>query len=196
MRHAIFALFGTALLVGCATRTEVTTYDFSSRAGLYVLGYTTQEELRRAVEDRLVADIKARDMVAFASYVDLPVLEQTSRSSLLAAANEKQAIAILVVNQVTPGEDGVIDNPARITPEHPDLAAFYEYSKTVQRDYEPGSEVLAEVNAFLLQEDGARLIWSGTTWSFDADGQGSAISGISDNIANELSQMRDTLRAR
>lgn len=195
MRHALLAFLSTALLVGCTTRTEVTTYDFSSRTGLYVLGYTTQENLRRAVEDQLVADIRAKDMVAYASYEDLPELTAADRTSLIAAANEKRAIAILVINQVTPDAEGVIDNPARITPEHPDLAAFFEYSKSVQRSYVPGSEVLAEVNAFLLDGNRARLVWSGTTWSFDADGKGGAISGISDNIATELSEIQKSLRS-
>ncbi len=178
----------------CANKPEVVTYDFSSKAGLYVLGYATDENLRRAMENQLVADISARDMVAFASHADLPVLAEATRTELIKAANAKQALGVLLVNQVVPGEDGLIENPARISPEHPDLAAFYEYTKTVERRYTTGTEVFAEVNAFLLQGEGSRLVWSGTTWSFDADGKGGAISGMSDNIAAELEQIRDALR--
>ena len=184
------------MAAGCAGATDVVTYDFSKRSGLYVLGYTADEQLRRAVEDQLVADIQAMDMVAYASYQDLPVLDQTNRRSLIEAANEKQAIAVLVVNQVVPGEAGLIENPARVSTEHPDLASFYEYSKTVERDYQPGSEVFAEVNAFLLEGKKSRLIWSGTTWSFNADGKGGAISGMSSNIVSELVGIRDALLAQ
>lgn len=182
------------MFAGCSSNTEVVTYDFSKKAGLYVLGYAADENLRRSIEDQLVADIEALQMVAFASYQDLPVLTQTTRRSLIDAANAQQAMAVLVVNQVVPGEGGLIENPARVSTEHPDLAAFYEYSKTVERNYQAGSEVFAEVNAFLLEADKSRLIWSGTTWSFDADGKGGAISGMSSNIAKEIAQIRDRLR--
>jgi hypothetical protein len=188
-------LFLVALTASCATQPDVTTYDFSKRAGLYVLGYTASEEVRQRVEQQLVADVEARGMTAWPSHVDLPVLRQTSRSTVLNAANAKQALAVLVVNQVVPGEGGLIENPLRISPEHPDLAAFYEYTKSVEREFDPNKEVFAEVNAFLIEGDRGRLVWSGTTWSFDADGKGGAIGGMSTNIADELEDIRRALLA-
>ena len=196
MSKLIFVLGLLAAVCGCVAKTDVVTYDLTQRSGLYVLGYTTDENIRRAIEDQLVADIQSRDMQAYPSYVELPVLLETTREGLLAAANAKNALSVLVVNQVMPGKDGVIQNPLRVTPEHPDLASFYEYTKSVERNFNPRSEVFAEVNAFLIQGDTARLIWSGTTWSFDADGKGGAISGMSGNIATELSEIRDALQRR
>lgn len=182
------------MVTGCASKTEVTSYDFSQRAGVYVVGYSANEEVRRGIEDQLIADLQSREMVAFASYADFPNLPVMSRRLLLDAANAKQAMAVMVVNQVVPGQDGVIDNPVRITPEHPDLAAFYEYTKSVEQNFDPNKEVFAEVNAFLIEGDHTKLVWSGTTWSFDADGEGGAISGISTNIADELGEIRDALK--
>jgi hypothetical protein len=193
--RALLILACTAFaLTGCATNTELTTYDFSQRTGLYVLGYTTDESVRRTMEKRVVADLAARDMVGFASYEDLPNLTQTNRSAIISAANDKKAVAVLVINQVVPGEGGLLENPLRISPDHPDLQAFYTYTKSLERQPNPTNQVFAEVNAFLIEGDNAKLVWSGTTWSFRADGKGGAIPGISSSIAEEVSHIRDVLR--
>lgn len=192
----IFVVFLLLVTYGCTAKPEVISYDFSARTGVYILGFTTDEDIRRAIENQLVADLQARDMVAYPSYVDLPSLPRTNRDAVLKAANARQALAVLVINQVIPGEDGVIDNPLRITTEHPDLASFYEFTKSVERNFDPDKVVFAEVNAFLIEGTKTRLVWSGTTWSFNADGEGGAISGMSGNIADELGQIRDALLGR
>ncbi|MCZ6710645.1 MAG: hypothetical protein O7B25_09800, partial [Gammaproteobacteria bacterium] len=55
--------------------------------------------------------------------------------------------------------------------------------------------VFAEVNLFILDGEAANLYWSGTTWSFHADGEGTAIRGISETIADQLQQVRDSARS-
>lgn len=195
MTKMVITLALFLIVSGCAGKTEVTSYDFSKRGGVYVVGFTADETIRRGVEDQIAADLRSRDMVAFVSYEDFPSLSSMSRNTLIDAANDKEALAVMVVNQVVAGEDGVIDNPVRITPEHPDLEAFYQWTKSVERDFDPDNEIFAEVNAFLIEGKRAKLVWSGTTWSFEADGEGGAISGISANIADELGQIRDALRA-
>lgn len=194
MSQKLLLSVAVVLLAACSSKSTVVTYDFSSKVGLYVLGYASDENLRRAIEDQLVADIGARDMVAFASHADLPALAETNRTEVVRAANAKQALAVLVVSQVIPGEDGLVKNPARVSLDNPDVAEFYEYTKSVEENYTQGTEVFAEVNAFLLEGKDLRLVWSGTIWSFDADGKGGAISSISDNIAAELEQIRNALR--
>jgi hypothetical protein len=179
---------------GCGTTTTVETYDFSQRAGLYVLGFSADSALRRTLENRLVEDLQARGMVGFASHIDLPDVDATSRRQVIDAANAKSAVGVLLVNEAIPDQDGVIDNPMRISPEHPDLRAFYEYTKSVERRTHSTGAVFAEVNAFLIDGETAKLVWSGTTWSFRGDGQGGAIPGISSQIADELSDARDVLR--
>ena len=194
-----FALVVAAFIcAGCSTTTEVVNYDFTERQGLYVVGYATDETLRRRFEDQVIADLEAAQGSAFPSHADFASVADMSAETVVAAANDKRAIGVLVVNQVVPGEDGVIENPLRITPEHPDLVKFYEYTKTTeaqahQRATNPDEPAFAEVNLFLLQEDAARLIWSGTLWSFEADGSGGAIPGLAQNVADELVQIRDAL---
>ncbi|MEJ2133586.1 MAG: hypothetical protein P8Y95_18670, partial [Gammaproteobacteria bacterium] len=62
--------------------------------------------------------------------------------------------------------------------------------------HDPGSEMFAEVNAYVIDGDGAQLIWSGVTWNFKADRAGSAISEVSALIAENLVNARDDFLAR
>ena len=192
MRRVVLAVF---LLNGCASDPDVIRTDLTEREGVYVLAYTTNVDVRRAMEDQLVQDLAAKAMVAYASYRDLPSIQSTTRDGVLAAANAKHAVAVIVINQVVPGEDGVIENPLRVSPLHPDLHAFYEHTRSVEENYDAGREAFAEVNAFLIDGQKTRLAWSGTTWSFEADGAGGGISGISETIADELRKVRDEFRS-
>ncbi len=187
---AILAL----VLTACVMQPDVIRIDFTQNAGVYIIGYTTDVRIRRAMEDQLVRDLKDREMIAYPSYPDLPDIQLTTRKNVLAAAHAKKTVAVVVINQVVAGEEGVIDNPIRISPDHPDLQAFYDYTRTLEENQEPDGEVFAEVNAFLIDGDKTRLIWTGTTWPFHADGAGGAISGISETIANELGKIRDEMR--
>ncbi|MCZ6854627.1 MAG: hypothetical protein O7G86_11980 [Gammaproteobacteria bacterium] len=51
------------------------------------------------------------------------------------------------------------------------------------------------MNLFFLDGQKTRLAWSGTTWSFEADGAGKAIRDISETVANELKKIRDRIRS-
>lgn len=189
-----------ALGAGCASpepdpepepEPDITVMDFRNARGAYALGYTSDLGVRTMFEDQLVTDLAARDMRAWPSYPDLPDVTAMSRDGVLAAARDKKAMFIVVAEAVAPGDTGVVPEDGRITHDHPDLQDFYEHSKSLVQDYDPDRTVLVEVSAFLIEDDGARLVWSGTTWSFGADGQGGAIPDISATIADAIAQARD-----
>lgn len=196
INHIAAILLLCGVLAGCAGKTTVRTFDFSERRGLYVLAYIPSSQIRIAMENQLVADLEARDMIAFASHEDLPDLQTVNRRSVIAAANEQQAIAVLLVNQVTPDGARPDTGQERISPEHPDVQSFFEYTKSLEEQPQEERTVLAEVTGFLLQGESAQQFWSGTTWSFEADGQGGAIRGISGTIADEFARMRDAMKPR
>jgi hypothetical protein len=195
MRASLIAL-GLLLVTGCAAKTTVVRADFTQGEGAYVVGYAADPAIRTRVEEQLVSDLRAREMIAFASHPDIPDITSSSRYELIAAARKRGVISVIVINQVSgDASDSVVQNPKRISPTHPDLRSFYEYSRDRQTAIEPGQQVFAEVNLFVLDGDKANLFWSGTTWSFQADGQGTAIRGISETIANQLQKVRDQSRA-
>jgi hypothetical protein len=184
------------VLAACTTKTTVIRADLTKGEGAYVVGYTPDPAIRTAIEEQLVADLRARDMIAYPSHVDIPDIAASSRKELIASANERAVIGVIVVNQVAAdASDSIVQDPQRVSPTHPDLQAFYAYSKDREQTFDPDQRVFAEVNLFILDGDIANLFWSGTTWSFSADGQGSAIRSISEMIADQLQQVRDTSRS-
>lgn len=172
---------------------EVTMIDFRHTSGAYILGYSADLEVRTLFENQLVADLNARDINAWPSHPDIPDATSTTRDSVIAAANNKKAMFIVLAEEVPPGKQAVAQRKGggRITHEHPTLQDFYEHTRPPNQDHADDGEVFVEVSAYLIQENRAKLFWSGTTWSFNADGQGGAIQDISTTIADAIVRARD-----
>ena len=189
-----FSLCPLLLAAACAQppKSDVTVLDYRDAEGAYVLVYSTDDELRTMFEDRLVADFAARDMLAIPSYPDLPDVKASNRERLLGAAKARKAMFVLIVEEVKHGEHGVTrtTNPARITHEHPSLQEFYAHTNPADHEHDEDTDVFVEVSGFVIQGDYAKLIWSGTTWSFAADGEEGRISELSVTIANAIDQAR------
>lgn len=201
MRHRVntrcaklaLLLAGVLVLSACASKTEVFSTDLTRQQGLYIVGYTTNSSVRHALEDQLVADLAERGMIAYPSYPDVLDLAQSSAPEVIRAANRKQAVGVVLINQAT-AEAGAspVQDPARVTPLHPDIQAFYSQSRDEMVDEQAADKpVFAEVNLFLVDGSATRLFWSGTTWSFHADGKGTALRGISETIAQQMVKARD-----
>jgi hypothetical protein len=93
-------LLGLSLvaLSACTNKTTVFTADFTKAAGVYVVGYSTDPVIRTAIEEQLVADLRARNGIAYPSHVDIPDITASNRGELIANANAKAVIGILVIN--------------------------------------------------------------------------------------------------
>ncbi len=189
---AVLALMMGPLFGGCASRTEVFHTDLTQQTGVYVVGYTRDPAVRARIEDQLVRDLAARQITAWTSHPEIPDLTRGSAADVVAAANRHDAVGVIVINQVAAdGADAVVENPQRITPLHPDLQTFISQSRAqMSAGVAAGQTVFAEVNLFLVDGNATRLFWSGTTWSFNADGKGTAARGISETIADQLVDAR------
>ncbi|MEO0436141.1 MAG: hypothetical protein AAF098_04475 [Pseudomonadota bacterium] len=183
-------IVGILLLAACSTRIDPTALPGVDGNGMYVLAYAKEQRIRRAMEDRLVSDLQTQGITAYASHRDLPSFGDIDRGAVLAAAKSKNALAILLVNRVIPGQESLLKTSDRITPEHPNVKAFFEYTRDLEVSPAPDSTVLVEVSGFLLEGDSAKLVWSGTTWSFNGDGSGGALVGISTTISDELGRLK------
>ena len=187
----VLRLLGVAAVAGCAASPEVFTTDLTRQSGVYVVGYTADPELRRAFEDRLVTDLGARGITAYASYEDLPDLSASSPEALVGEANRRDAVGVVLVNQATAeGSESPVRNPARVTPLHPDIQTFYRLSRDEMQDARDGRPVFAEVNLFLVDGAATRLFWSGTTWSFQEGDREAAIGQVSASIAEQMQAAR------
>lgn len=186
------ALF--ASVCACATQTQVRSIDLSERRGAYLIVYVPDPVLRRDAENQLVADLADRGILAFASHRDVEDITRSSPSRVRAAAMATGAAFVLLVNPVErDGSGALVDNPRRVSPEHPDLQAFYAYSRERQPPQTIGDEVIIEVNLFVLGGERTNLLWSGTAWSFEADGKGRAVPGLSQQIADAMAQAKAEL---
>ena len=176
------------IAVACAAppKQEVTVIDYRNTSGAYILVYSTDEELRTLFEDRLVTDLEDRELKAYPSYPDIPDVATSNREILIGAANAKKAMYVLVVEEVRQGETGVVPGDNRITHEQATLQDFYKHTQPAEQEHDDDDQVFVEVSAFLIQGDFAKLVWSGTTWSIQADGQGDKIAGISATIADAI----------
>lgn len=183
------------LLAGCASeppKPDVTVFDYRNAEGAYVLVYSTDRELRTMFEDRLVAAFAARDMLAIPSYPDLPDVKASNREALLGAAKSHNAMFVLIVEEVKHGEHGLTrsTNPGRISHEHPTLQEFYAHTAPADHEHDDDTQVFVEVSGFLIQGEFAKLIWSGTTWSFQAEDEEGRVSDLSTTIADAIDQAR------
>lgn len=182
------------LVAGCASSPTVFSTDLTRQTGVYVLGYTADSALRRAFEERLVADLEARGITAYASYVDLPDLAASNAGDVVREANRRDVVGVVLVNQASAeGSGSPVQNPARVTPLHPDIQTFYRLSRDEMQDTREGSPVFAEVNLFLLDGSSTRLFWSGTTWTFQEGDRDQAIGQVSENIAEQMEAARARL---
>lgn len=185
-------LFIALILSACSStsppKTEVTVFDYRNTDGAYVLVYSVDEAFRVSLEDRLVADLADRELRAVPSHPDIPDIRASSRDEVLAFAKDEKVMFVLVVEEVLDGETGVVNQPSQVTYSHPTLQDFYQDS--LPEDYDPDGDgqVFVEVSAFLIQEDSAKLVWSGTTWSVQADGEGDRVGDISATIADAIKQ--------
>jgi hypothetical protein len=195
-RHLSFLLLTlTALASGCAGPT-ITSIDLSEHRGAYVVAYLADNTVRGAMERRLVADLAAQEINAWPSLDDIVDITRSSAALVLDDAVRHGAAAVLVLNLVNhDGSGGIVANPQRNSPEHPDLQAMYQYSREHSTiAYDPGHEAIVEVNLFIAGGDSrGELFWSGTIWSFAADGSGAAMRDVSDQVALELAKARERL---
>lgn len=184
-----------AALAAC-THTSVTSMEVHGQ-GAYIIGYTENIELRQTFEDRLVDDLTARNMRALPSYPDFPSIEDAKAEDVVQTAAGENLAAIVIVNPVRSDKAGPVKDPRRATPEQSQVRDFFAASKAaLEEKPDPNQEMFAEVNAYLIEGNKTRLIWSGVTWNFHADGAGSAISDVSTLVADNLAKARDQLLGR
>lgn len=193
MRSYLSLLAILLLCAACASsksQSDVMVMDFRNTKGAYILAYTADLEVRKKFEDQLVADLAARDITAWPSYPNIPDATRTTRDAVLTAANAKKAMFVILAEEVPPGKTAVSQGQGRITHEHPDLREFYEHTKPPGTQYDAENQVFVEVTAYLIQGNRAKSFWNGTTWAFNADGEGSAIESISTTIADAIVKAR------
>jgi len=197
LRSTIGVTIGITIGVatGCTAPTQVISTDLTRQSGVYVIGHVDREDIRVKLEDRFVLDLAAHEIRGIASGQDIKLIKKATPSDMVRAANTHDVAAIVVINRVSgDGTDGVIKSERRITPDNPDLQAYYQATKGELDEYGNDEPIYAEVNAFLVDGNKTRRFWTGTTWTFQGDDDG-VIGDISQTIAAELAKAAGELRS-
>lgn len=181
---------------GCAARTDVISTDFTRQSGLYVVAFVDSADVRAQLEDQFVLDLADQNIRGVASRTDIPDIKRARPADMVRAANRHDVVAVVIINRVArDGTGGIIQSDRRITPDDPDLHAYYEATKDELDVYEQNEPVFAEVNAFFIDGSKTRRFWTGTTWAFNEGDARAVIDGISKTIAAEMARVRDEIRS-
>ncbi|MEZ5553342.1 MAG: hypothetical protein R3E82_20845 [Pseudomonadales bacterium] len=196
VKNQLALLIALLFISGCAARTDVISTDFTRQSGLYVVAFVDSPEVRAQLEDQFVRDLADQNIRGVASRTDIPDIKRARPSDMVRAANRHDVAAVVIINRVArDGTGGIIESDRRITPDNPDLHAYYEATKDELDLYQQNEPVFAEVNAFFVDGNRTRRFWTGTTWAFNEGDATAVIGGISKTIAAEMARVRDEIRS-
>ena len=189
----LLGLLGLLLVQACTTERTVRRIDLTQQSGIYVVGYTDDNDRRRTFENRLANKLRQQDFTAFASIDDIDNIVDSTPAMIVDQAISHKAVAVLMVKPVNAA--GNLTQAATMPAKYKILQDFYEESKNQVGDYDPAREAVFEVYAFILSSDQPKLVWSGTTWTFVADGMGAGIESITEILTEELVKIRQKIRS-
>jgi hypothetical protein len=190
--HRALPLFlACLLLAGCASAPQ-TAGQAGATVGspgnpVLVIAFTPNETVRVRFEDRLQADLAAKDIIAVPGHDLVSSFALLNRDQLLIAAEELNAPMILMVRRLITELPGDGSSPPTGIERHRTLQ---EYMLNVDRqrlpDLPPAGRQVIEVAGYLRNANATELVWSGYSWvDFHGD-LDAAIAETSETIARNL----------
>lgn len=180
------------LVAGCAPEPKIRKVDLTRQSGIYVVGYTDNFKLRRTFENQLADKLRQQQFTVFVSSDEIPDITDSTPEMVIDLAISHGAVAVLTVTPINS------DKPRPDTPQMASqyrmLQDFYHESKNKVNNYNPDKEAFFEIHAFVLDSNQPTTIWSGTTWTFEADGKGGGIDSVTETLTQVLVQIRDKIR--
>jgi hypothetical protein len=173
------ALLGMALGAGCSSTEMKDTWTDPSAQGarlsrVVVIAMTPDEGVRRLAEDEFVRQIKGAQVVP--SYKALEGVDLRDRQ---AVANQLRAR----------GFDGVLVMRLAGISEQVQPVAFddyYDYAYRTEFGPEVESQTIVRVQSNLYSLDRGKLIWSGTSKTFDPSSAKDVVDDVSRAVAKSL----------
>lgn len=164
---------GAVGLAGCASTTLVSQWKSPEFSGpplkkVMVVGVSNQPGPRRIFEDEFSAALKAAGVTAVPSYTVIPQDGQVEQAVLEQAVKSLGADAVLITRLVSR------EQQTQVTPGYyqpvPTMGMYGWYSSAWMGYYEPPTVyqydvVTAETSVYSV--NAGKLLWSGTTQTFD-----------------------------
>jgi hypothetical protein len=182
-----------ALTTGCTTTTSIRTYDLTKRQGVYVVGYTENEEVRQDFEDLLAEDLSEQGFGVWKSYNDLPEVTTLDPALVVSSANERSALTILVVNPVNEAATAPPVSDVNMQRQEQVRTDLLNHLAEVETDYDPEAVANVGVMLFLLSEKPPELVWSGSIKLFDSSQADASIETLSSMVTEALVGVRESI---
>ncbi|MDA1075313.1 MAG: hypothetical protein O3A63_11215 [Proteobacteria bacterium] len=186
-----FVIF--ALLAGCTGPTTVRTYDLTKHQGVYIVGYTMDEEVRRDFEDLMAEDLLAENFQVFKSYENLADVTRVKPETVVSRANDLSALTILLVNPVNADAAAPPVAKSEVERQQEMLKDLRTHLVEAQTDYDPESVANIDVRLFLLSDKPPEMVWSGSIKLFDVGERAATLDGLSKMIVQALIAVRDSV---
>ena len=190
MRNAFTRFFApllVAMLAGCASTTITDSwYDASYTGGMFkrvmVLAVTPNMVSRRTFEDIFTAKLRAAGIDAIPSYQYLPAAGPAPEPALDAAVAQANANGLLMTHLLR------VDRQIVVTPTYapPFRPGFYGYYSAwaAYPEVSTFDVAVAEVNLFDVKTK--RLVWGGTTETFNPQSASKDSGGFADAVIAAL----------
>jgi hypothetical protein len=181
-----------ALLGGCASTSLVNQWKSPDYAGgpmrkIMVVGVAKQPSVRRVFEDEFVTKLKAAGVEGIPSYTVIPEDGQAEQAQLEAAVQKAGADGVLVTRLVKKEKDTQVTG-GYAAPMAP-IGMYGWYSSAWTGYYEPATVYQYDVltlETSLYSPQQSKLVWSGTTQTFDPSDVKQETAGFADLIIGTL----------
>ncbi|WP_371374929.1 hypothetical protein [Thalassotalea aquiviva] len=171
---------------------QVRTIDTTKQSGIYIVGYSKNSDLRMLFEESLKSELLDQGFPVYTSYQDILGVTNTSADLIRDKANARNALVVLMV---TPENRlGELTLPLAQPKPHNDLPAFVDFQQNKTPAFDPNKQTVAEVYAFLLNNEATPYYWSGVTYPYNSHSQKQAIMEVSKTLADALVDARNKVR--
>ena len=182
----------TALLGACASTSLVNQWKAPDYSGgpmrkVMVVGVAKEPSVRRVFEDEFVAKLKAAGVEGVPSYTVIPQDGKAEQAELEAAVEKVGAEGVLVTRLVKREKDTQVSG-GYAGPAAP-VGMYGWYSSAWMGYYEPATVYQYDVltlETSLYSPKQSKLVWSGTTETFDPSDVKQETAGFADLIIGTL----------
>jgi hypothetical protein len=179
-----------ALATSCATTEMTSTWTDPAAKGaalskVAVVCMTKEAGLRRSAEDAATSQLQMKGAQAIASYQLLGDTDLKDREAVKAKLREAGVDGVLVMRMT-----GVTEQASMVDGPYSTFDGYYDYGAAV---YAPGyvqTETVVHAVSNLYSLSGNKLIWSGTSRTFDPASATQFMNDVSKAVAQSLQKDR------
>ena len=188
-------IFTISFLFGCASTQLTHTWVDKQRQGkpvssVMVIAVTKEEGVRRSFEDKFVEKFNERgiDAISSADDIQIPPDKKLTKNHILNALQKHKNDAVIITQLKT------VEKKQTYVPPRRSVGGYYGYyGNAYSMAVEPGyyrddTYILLETNLYDVATE--KLIWSGTSKTWNPSSTNNLIDGVITAILNDMQKMQ------